>query len=159
MSFDLCMRPTELADGAKLAELCPDTRFVVDHCGNADPKAFSERLAKLAPNEKPWHAVDVWKQDLAKLAGRKNTICKISGIIARAPLGWTADDLAPVVNYCLDTFGPERVVFGGDWPVCLLGGPLMSWIEALEKIVAGRPAAERTALWSGNAMKFYSLAL
>jgi len=159
LSFDLCLRPTELADGAKLAELCPDTRFVVDHCGNADPKAFSERLAKLAPNEKPWHAVDVWKQDLAKLAARKNVICKISGIIARAPQGWTADDLAPIVNYCLDTFGPERVVFGGDWPVCLLGGPLMSWIEALEKIVAGRPAAEQRALWSGNAVRFYSLNL
>ena len=159
LSFDLCLRPTELADGAKLAELCPDTRFVVDHCGNADPKAFSERLAAAAPNEKPWHAVDVWKQDLAKLAAHKNTICKISGIIARAPKGWTADDLAPIVNYCLDTFGPERVVFGGDWPVCLLGGPLMSWIEALEKIIAGRPAAERTALLSGNAIRFYSLSL
>ena len=82
-----------------------------------------------------------------------------AGIIARAPKGWTADDLAPIVNYCLDTFGAERVVFGGDWPVCLLGGPLLSWIEALEQIVAGRSAAERTALWSGNAVKFYSLNL
>jgi L-fuconolactonase len=154
LSFDLCMRPTELKDGIKLAELCADTRFVVDHCGNADPKAFS---AKLAGDEKPWHTADGWRRDMEGLAKRPNVICKISGIVARAPKGWTAEDLAPIVNHCLDTFGLERVVFGGDWPVCLLGSPLRGWVAALREIVASRPAADQAKLWSENAVRFYGL--
>ncbi|MEX0817930.1 MAG: amidohydrolase family protein, partial [Pirellulaceae bacterium] len=97
MSYDLCMRPAELADGAKLAKLCPDTRFVVDHCGNADPKAFMARSS-----EPPSHQVDQWKRDLAKLADCPNVICKISGIVARVPEGeWKSDLLAPAINFCL----------------------------------------------------------
>jgi L-fuconolactonase len=151
LSFDLCMRPGELKDGLKLSELCPDTRFVLDHCGNADPKAFA------ANRDKTTHDPDQWKRDIEALAGRPNLICKISGIVARAPKGWTADNLAPVVNHCLDAFGPDRVVFGGDWPVCLLGAPLKDWIMALREIVAERPAAEQRKLWSQNAIKFYGL--
>jgi L-fuconolactonase len=77
--------------------------------------------------------------------------------VARAPKGWTADDLAPIVNHCLDAFGPDRVVFGGDWPVCLLGSPLRDWITALREIIAERPAAEQRKLWSQNAIRFYGL--
>ena len=153
LSFDLCMRPTELADGAKLASLCPNTRFIVDHCGNADPKAFRKHKG----GEKPWHEVDPWKRDMDRLAALPNVLCKISGIMARAPQGWTADDLAPIVNHCLDTFGPQRVVFGGDWPVCLLGGKLKEWIDALTTIVADRPEADRRGLWSENAVRYYRL--
>jgi L-fuconolactonase len=151
LSFDLCMRPGELKDGLKLSELCPDTRFVLDHCGNADPKAFA------ANRDKTSHDPEQWKRDIEALAGRPNVICKISGIVARAPKGWTAKDLAPVVNHCLDAFGPDRVVFGGDWPVCLLGAPLKDWITALHEIIAERPAAEQRKLWSQNAIKFYGL--
>ncbi|REJ88148.1 MAG: amidohydrolase [Planctomycetota bacterium] len=154
LSFDLCMRPGELRDGLKLTELCPDTRFIVDHCGNADPKAFG-RLRDGA--EEAWHDADEWKRDMQSLADRPNVICKISGIVARAPEDWTADDLAPIVNHCLDAFGPKRVVFGGDWPVCLLGAPLKNWIGALSEIIAERPEAEQRLLWSENAIREYSL--
>jgi len=153
LSFDLCMRPTELSDGATLAGLCPNTRFIVDHCGNADPKAFR----KIKGSEKPWHEADPWKRDMDRLAALPNVLCKISGIVARAPNGWTADDLAPIVNHCLDTFGPQRVVFGGDWPVCLLGARLKQWIDALTTIIADRPEADRRALWSENAVRYYRL--
>jgi predicted TIM-barrel fold metal-dependent hydrolase len=61
------------------------------------------------------------------------------------------------VNHCLDAFGPERVIFGSDWPVCLLGAPLAEWVKALREIVATRPAAEQKALLSENAIKFYRL--
>jgi predicted TIM-barrel fold metal-dependent hydrolase len=155
MSFDLCMRPTELLDGAKLCELSPDTRFILDHCGNADPKAFLPPVK----DENPWHEAAAWKRDMEALAKRPNIICKISGIVARAPEKWTADQLAPIVNHCLDTFGPDRVVFGGDWPVCLVRTPLMGWIDALKHIVASRPKADQEKLWSGNAVKFYKLDL
>jgi L-fuconolactonase len=154
-TFDLCMRPTELADGAALAEKCPGTRFIVDHCGNADPRAWRPKNNQTA---KPIHEVEQWKRDLQKLAKRENVICKISGIIARAPKDWKADDLAPAVNYCLDEFGPDRVVFGGDWPVCKLGASYVQWVQALKSIISNRPLADQKKLLHDNAAKFYAVA-
>lgn len=154
MSFDLCMRPTELSDGAKLAGLCPNTRFVVDHCGNADPKAFLP-----SSGEEPAHTVDQWKRDLAKLADCPNVVCKISGIVASAPQGeWKSDILAPPINFCLDEFGSDRVVFGGDWPVCLLGASYRRWVESLKEVIGDRSEIEQRKLLHDNAEKFYRLA-
>ena len=159
LSFDLCMRPKELPDGAKLAEQCPDTRFIVDHCGNADVKAFFKPGDKRIEGVKPDHIAEAWKRDIDVLADNKNVICKISGIIARVPKEWSAEDLAPVVNHCLDSFGPERVIFGSDWPVCLLGAPLKEWVAALRQIIASRPGDEQAKLLSQNAITFYGLPL
>lgn len=157
LNFELTMRPTDLLDGVKLTEQCPDTRFVLDHCGNGDPKAFNP---KLAPGEKRGCTADEWKRGIDAFAARPNVMCKISGIAAFVPPGkWSADDLAPVVNHCLDSFGPERVFFGGDWPVCLLGGPVSAWVDALRQIIASRPAADQRKLWSRNAIAFYQLAV
>ena len=61
------------------------------------------------------------------------------------------------MNQCLDAFGPDRVVFGGDWPVCLLGASLRRWVDLLGQIIASRPAADQKKLWSENASKFYGL--
>lgn len=152
LSFDLCMRPMELADGAALAKRCPDTRFIVDHCGNGDPKAWM----KSAKSE-PWHDVTTWKRGIELLAKNENTVCKISGIIARAPKGWKSDDLAVIVNFCLDSFGPDRVMFGSDWPVCKIGASLRDWVNALKQIVADRPTIEQHKLFHQNAIDFYKL--
>ena len=157
LSFDLCLRPAELADGAKLARQCPETRFILDHCGNADPKAFFKPGDSRLVDAKPDHDADAWKRNIALLAAEPNILCKISGIIARAPKEWSADDLAPIVSHCLESFGPERVIFGSDWPVCLLGAPLHEWVAALKSIVASRPQAEQKALFSQNAIRFYGL--
>ncbi len=158
LNFELTMRPTELADGAKLIQQCPDTRFVLDHCGNGDPKAFNP---KLGPGMKRGCTADEWKRGIdAVAAARADVMCKISGIAAFVPPGqWGAEDLAPVVNHCLDTFGPDRVFFGGDWPVCLLGGPALQWVNALRQIVSSRPLEDQRKLWSGNAIRFYRLQL
>ena len=154
-SFDLCMRPTELADGATLAQKCPDTRFVVDHCGNADPGAWQPKTKQTTP---PGHTVEQWKADMGKLAKLPNVICKISGIVARAPKGWTPEYLAPAINFCLDEFGPDRVVFGGDWPVCKLGASYAEWVKGLKRIIAARPLADQKKLLHDNAVKHYRLA-
>lgn len=153
-SFDLCMRPTELSDGALLAEKCPRTQFIVDHCGNADPQAWR---AKQKQTVEPIHEVNQWKRDLEKLAKLDNVCCKISGIIARAPKDWSADDLAPAINYCLDTFGPDRVVFGGDWPVCKLGASYADWVKALKEIVNTRSLVDQKKLFHDNAQKVYKV--
>ncbi len=151
-NFDLCMRPTELGDAAKLAQQCPDTRLVLDHCGNADPKAFMP-----SSGEEPWHTVDEWKRGLATFAKHKNAYCKISGIIARAPKGWNSDHLAPIIDFCIQTFGFDRVIFGSDWPVCLLGGPLASWVAALNEVIGHHSVADRKKLYHDNAIRVYGL--
>ncbi len=156
MSFDLCMRAVDLMDAAKLASQCPETRFVLDHCGNPDLKSF--RPAR-AGEEKPKHTSDDWKRAIDAIAKHQNVIGKISGVIANLPKGGDASDLAPAVNHCLDAFGPDRVVFGGDWPVCLLGGELNQWLTFLKQIISTRPTADQEKLWHKNAIKHYSIKL
>jgi L-fuconolactonase len=108
LCFDLCLRPGELQDGARLAQMCPDTRFILDHCGNAPVR--------------PGADLTDWKRSLDAVAARPNTVCKISGIVAGSggPGQWTPDDLAPAILHCAGAFGPDRVMFGSDWPVCTL---------------------------------------
>lgn len=142
--FDICMRPAELPDAVKLIDACPHTRFVLDHCGNAEVQAADHTA---------------WRRDMEEVARRPNVIGKVSGIVASAKAGeWTADDLAPIVNHTLDVFGPDRVVFGGDWPVCTLAATFRQWVEALRQIVADRSLAERQKLFHDNAAAFYALA-
>jgi L-fuconolactonase len=142
-SFDLCMRPGELLDAAKLIDACPDTRFILDHCGNAK-----------APEKDRTQ----WKKAMDAVAKRKNVVCKVSGIVASAERGkWTADDLAPIVNYTLDAFGPDRVMFGGDWPVCTLGATYREWVTALKAIVKDRKRDEQVKLFHDNAVRVYGL--
>jgi len=154
LRLDLCMRPMELNDGAKLIDLCPDTNFIVDHCGNADPKAFRKDANTTG---QAWHDPDEWKRDMENLANFPNVICKISGILARAPKDWSMDDLAPIVNHCIDMFGEDRIVFGGDWPVCLLGASLLAWVSSLRQIVSTRSDQLQRKLWHENAQRYYKL--
>jgi len=151
MSFDICLPPAQLDDGAKLAGRCGGTRFIVDHCGNADPLAFRPGAGERS------HDPERWRRDMETLAGKKNVVCKISGIVARAPAGWTAEDLAPIVNHCLRVFGPDRVFFGSDWPVCLRGATYGEWVRALKEIVRNRGEGERRKLFHDNAVRFYGL--
>ncbi len=149
LSFDLCMPAEELGYGTKLMAACRDTKFIVDHVGNADPNWWG-----VNPN-KP--AIARWQKDMSALAEKKNTLCKISGIIARVPKEWSTELIAPAINFCLDTYGPERVVFGSDWPVCLKGAPLKDWVRALREIIADRPEKEQRQLLFDNAVREYGL--
>lgn len=143
MSYDLCMRSTELLDGAKLVDACPDTRFILDHCGNANVQATDRTQ---------------WERDLAAVARRRNVICKVSGIVASAkPGAWTAADLTPIVNHVLREFGPDRVIFGGDWPVCTRAATYRQWTDALKSIVRDRKPEEQRKLFHDNAVRFYGL--
>ena len=143
LSFDICIRPDELTDAAKLIDACPDTFFILDHCGNADVQA-NDRV--------------VWKRGMAAVAERKNVVGKVSGIIASAKPGkWQVEDLAPIVNHTLEVFGPDRVMYGGDWPVCTLAASYKQWFDALSAIVRDRPELEQRQLLHDNAIKHYRL--
>jgi L-fuconolactonase len=156
LRFDLNVAPPFLTEAARLVERCPDTRFILDHCGNADPVAFlaPRRAAPRAPQ----HAPQPWRESIGRLAARRNVICKISGLVDNVrdyPL--RVEDLAPIIDHCLDAFGPERVVFASDWPVCLLGMPLRDWVGLLQTVVAGRPETAQRKLFHDNAVAFYDL--
>jgi L-fuconolactonase len=158
MRFDLNVPPESLAEAAQLVAQCPGTRFVLDHCGNVDPVAFFCR--DRATPRPPQHSPEQWKQDMTRLAAKPNIICKISGVVDNVP-GYplTANDLAPMINHCLNAFGPDRVVFGSDWPVCLRGTSLRHWVELLREMTAGRSEQDRRKLFCENAAKFYDLPL
>lgn len=146
LSFDLCMRSGELMDAVKLVDQCPNTRFIVDHCGNMSVQ--SKDAAEIAK----------WKKGMQELAQRPKTVCKISGLVASAkPGAWTADDLAPNMSFSMETFGPDRSMFGGDWPVCTLAATYAQWVNALKTITAKMPEANRKKLFHDNAVKFYGL--
>lgn len=142
LSFDLCMRHADIPDAATLVRNAPDTSFVLDHCGN--PPLFDD--------------LTVWKRDIDRIAALPNVVGKVSGIIASAKgRSWKPDDLAPVIHHMLETFGPDRVLFGGDWPVCTLGAPLKEWFDALALVVKDLPADRRRKLFHDNAIRVYRL--
>jgi len=146
LSFDLCVRAPELPDMDRLVGECPDTRFILDHCGNAKVEERGKER-------------DQWRKDMETIARRKNIVGKVSGIVASAKPGhWGPDDLAPIVNHTLDVFGPDRVMFGGDWPVCTLAATYRQWLDALKTIVKSRKAEEQNKLFHDNAVRFYGLA-
>lgn len=154
--FDLCIPPDWLSDAVDLVKSCPETRFVLDHCGNADPQQFG-RWGKERGEEAAQY-VATWQRGIDALAACQNVVCKISGIVARVrPEAWGPEDLAPIVNHCWEAFGPDRVIFASDWPVCLKGASLRDWVFALHHIVAHRPAEERRKLFHDNAVRFYGL--
>jgi predicted TIM-barrel fold metal-dependent hydrolase len=158
LCFDLCHGPDWLGEAAGLVDACPGSRFVLDHCGNADVKTFlppdkDESAARAAARRQQ---AERWRLDIAALARRKNVVCKISGIIASAPKGaWTPAHLAPIIRHCLAVFGPDRVMFAGDWPVCTAVATLREWVGALKQIVAD--PVQQQKLFHDNAARFYQL--
>ncbi len=143
LTFDICIRPTELSDGIKLADACPHTRFILDHCGNATAR-------------NPHH--DQWKRDMAEFSQRKNVVCKVSGIIKTVPAGANpTQELRPIILHVIQSFGADRVMFGGDWPVCNLGSTFKGWVGSLKEIVHDQPIANQRKLFHDNAAHFYGL--
>lgn len=142
LSYDICIRPGELGDAGRLVDACPGTRFILDHCGNGPVQGDQSQ----------------WRRDMTMLGKKPNLVCKVSGIVASAPKNnWTADDLAPLVNHTIDCFGWDRVMFGGDWPVCTLTASYRQWVEALQSIVMSRGEDEQRKLFYDNAARFYGL--
>jgi len=155
MSLDFTISPAWLPAIANLIKTCPGTRFLVNHCGNADPRAF---LDPSSISGKPNHDANEWIAAMKTVAENKNVVCKISGIISTTS-GYpkTAKTLAPGINHCLDIFGPDRVMFASDWPWCLKSNKLEEWVNILQEIVKNRPYREQKKMFHDNAIKFYSI--
>ncbi len=155
LCFDLVGPAESLSLAAGLAERFPDTRFVLDHCGNGSARWF---LSSYRDDAGIRRAREQWAAGVARLAKFKNVVCKISGVLenaAGAPL--EAETLAPVVRHCLSEFGPDRVMFAGNWPVVLRGGTLAKWVGLLREIVSADSPSRQRRLFHDNAAAFYSL--
>lgn len=145
LSFDLCLRSGDILGAVKLVDQCPNTRFIIDHCGNMSVTSTDQA------------ARTKWLKGMQEMAARKNTICKVSGIIVTADKDWKPDDLAPNINDTINTFGDDRVMFAGDWPVCTLRASFSQWVGALKQIVKDRPVTFQRKLFHDNATKFYGI--
>lgn len=155
MGLDFSLKPTWFLAMSKLVELCPDTRFLINHCGNVDPKAFIEPVGKFGM---PDHDPTKWKAGMKAMAAYKNVACKISGVGTRSsgyPL--TAENLGPAINQCLDIFGSDRVLFAADWPWVLKSMEVKSWVDILKTVIANRSYKDQKKLFYDNALKFYNI--
>lgn len=142
LAFDLCVRADQLPTGHDLVTKCPDTQFILDHCGVPDVVG---------------KGLDPWRENISKLAQLPNIAAKISGIVAYAGPNWTVDDLRPFIEHIVDSFGWDRVVFGSDYPVLTLTADLTRWVNALKQIVSGAGADEQAKLFHRNAERLYCL--
>jgi predicted TIM-barrel fold metal-dependent hydrolase len=142
LPFDLCMLARQLPLAIELVDAAPGVRFVLDHCGVPDIAGGG------------WTS---WSRDVAALAERPNVSAKISGVVAYAAPDWTADGLARWIGHVVECFGAGRLVWGGDWPVCTLGGGLSAWVAATRAILAQASADERAAIYARNAERIWKL--
>ena len=101
--------------------------------------------------------LEPWAADMTALALRSNVYCKLSGLATEAGGAWSQETLAPYVRHMLRCFGPDRLMFGSDWPVLELAGSYADWIIAAEALTLHLSDSERAALFGGTAARFYSL--
>jgi len=143
LSFDLCVKPAQLAAVVELVRLCPETSFILDHAGKPDIRRG---------------AIDPWRAHVAELARLPNVVCKLSGLVTEAdPSAWTAAQLRPYVQHLLATFGARRLLFGSDWPVVKQAATYQRWLETAISLLDALTAGERDAIMSGNARRVYRM--
>jgi L-fuconolactonase len=143
LTYDLLVRPRQLPAAIAAVRAVPELTFVLDHAGKP-PITSGSLLA--------------WASPLGELAAEPNVFCKLSGLVTEAdPENWTVDSLRPYAEVVLDAFGASRVMFGSDWPVCLLGGSYDRVTTAARELTADLSDAEQEAVFGGSATRAYQL--
>lgn len=141
--YDILIFERQLGPSIEFVDRHPGGRFVLDHI--AKPR--------IAAGE-----IEPWKKNLTELALRENVTCKISGIVTEAEWAtWSLDSIRPYLDSALEAFGPSRLMFGSDWPVCLLATEYERWLATMQEWAAPLSETEREALFSGTAIQAYNL--
>ena len=144
-TFDICFLPNQLKIANELAKACENTSLILNHCG----------IPSIAANE-----IDPWREDIEELSKTSNVICKLSGLMAYCAPGTSSyETIAPYVDHVLKCFGPNRIVWGSDWPVVDLGKGLAEWIGVTRKILDKLSDDEAKAIANGTAQKTYKVTL
>jgi L-fuconolactonase len=142
LTFDALVRPPHLRNLLVLLERHPDLRVVIDHGGK--PEIAARRI-------------DPWAADLRALARNTGAFVKLSGLCTEAGPDWTVDRLRPYVAHLLDAFGPERMLFGSDWPVLTLAARYEDWFRATETLLQDLDPAARARIYGETATRAYRL--
>jgi L-fuconolactonase len=148
-TYDILIYPKQLPAAVELVKRMPEQPFVVDHL--AKPPIKSQEI-------------DSWANHMRGLAAEANVYCKVSGLITEADYKrWRAEDFTPYLDVVFDTFGPERLMFGSDWPVCLVAGSYAQVKQLIEGYVGRRYAGEaerskvQAAIFGETAARFYGI--
>ncbi len=142
MVYDLLIRPEQLPAAIELVRAFPDVSFVLDHGG------------------KPLIAQGVmqpWKQHVTVLAARQNVAVKLSGMVTEAGPDFAPGTFLPYSQHLLDAFGPSRIMFGSDWPVCLLAASYPEVVDLAETLTTALSPTEREQVFGGTAIAWYRL--
>jgi len=143
LTYDLLLYPQQLPAAVELATRLPEQPFVLDHL--AKPRIRTGEI-------------DSWRRDIRALARHPHVCCKVSGLVTEAAWrGWKPAEFTPYLDTVLEAFGPSRLMFGSDWPVCLLAAEYADVVAIPREHFARLSPAEREEIWGGTATRFYGL--
>ncbi|WP_037681529.1 amidohydrolase [Streptomyces griseus] len=143
LAYDLLVRSHQFPQAIRLADRFPELPLVLDHAGKPP-------IAE--------HDLDGWERNVRRLAAHEQVRCKVSGLVTEADHEkWTVDDIRPVWDVLLTAFGPDRLMFGSDWPVCVLAGGWNRWAATVEELLHDCSAEEADAVLACTATAFYQL--
>lgn len=142
-TYDVLIFPDQLKFSEELVASFPEQKFVIDHIA----KPYIQRKE-----------IDEWKQDMQKIAKHQNVYCKISGMVTEANWKeWKKDDFTPYLDVVVNAFGTRRILFGSDWPVCLVAASYESMLAIVKDYFASFSKEEQDDFFGLNAIRFYSL--
>jgi L-fuconolactonase len=142
-TYDLLILPDQLAFAKELVRAYPGQKFVIDHL--AKPPIKEGRIGE-------------WKRDMEALAPYENLYCKISGMVTEAePYRWQKTHFTPYMDVVVENFGMERIMYGSDWPVCLLSASYAETLEIVNDYFSSFSEGEKERFFGGNAIEFYNL--
>jgi L-fuconolactonase len=143
LAYDILIFEHQLPKTIAFVDRHPEQRFIVDHLAKPRVKA-----GVLSP----------WRENLRELARRPNVWCKLSGVVTEAYYhAWTEESLQPYLETALEIFGADRLMFGSDWPVCLVACEYRRWVELVGRFIARLSSDEQEKFWHTNARNAYRL--
>jgi L-fuconolactonase len=144
ITYDLLTKIPELPAAIELVRACPDVQFVMDHISKP-------RIAK--------QEFEPWRTLMSELATFPNVLCKVSGLVTEASWNeWQVKDFKPYVDHVINIFTPQRLMFGSDWPVAILGGTYAEVVELAEALTSGFSPSESESFWHKTAAFAYRIA-
>jgi L-fuconolactonase len=142
-TYDILIYPKHLAAALDLVRQFPAQKFVIDHVAKPHIKDGK---------------IDEWKAGMQALSQQQNVYCKISGMVTEAEWkNWTAGQLQPYIDAVVECFGIDRIMYGSDWPVCLVASSYTRWLQTVKDYFSSYSAEEQEKVYSSNAIKFYNL--
>jgi L-fuconolactonase len=145
LTFDALGMPPHLANFLTLLKRHSKMKVVIDHCMKPD-------IANPTPDK-----FRFWADGMSRLAEETSAYCKLSGLVTEASENWTVEDLRPYANHVISAFGPDRVMWGSDWPVVRLRGEYSDWRSAAKELTADLTEPEKARIFGGTAAEFYGI--